>query len=153
MGFNDVSFTEFPFSADTGLLVNIKTSLFTSIPNIRPVTTSSSFFIDLIFNTNYNINFGKNWIPHLQIAEEIAVLSLNASCSMIHGRLKRAAKRCSWGPCCVPCQYLQLFTASNKTHLSLRGLSVLLGGVTLTWLCSKICILHIYGGLLKISNG
>ena len=76
------------------------------------------FFIDLIFNTNNNINFGKNWSPHLQIAEEIALLSLNAFCSMIHGRLKRAAKRCSWGPCCVPCQYLQLFTASNKTHLS-----------------------------------
>ena len=36
-------FTEFSFSADTGLLVNIKTSLYTSIPNIRPVTTSSSF--------------------------------------------------------------------------------------------------------------
>ena len=151
MAFNDVIFTELYFQRilDYQWISKPASLLLSQI--LDWCQHHHHFFIDLIFNSNNN--FGKNWSSHLQIAEEIALLSLNASCSMIHGTLKRAAKRCSWRPCFVPCQYLQLFTAWNKTHLSLRGLSGLLGGVTLTpRLCGQICILHIYGGLLKFSN-
>ena len=117
MAFNDVIFTELYFQRilDYQWISKPASLLLSQI--LDWLQHHHHFFIDLIFNTNNN--FGKNWSSHLQIAEEIALLSLNASCSMIHGTLKRAAKRCSWRPCFVPCQYLQLFTAWNKTHLSL----------------------------------